>query len=136
MNNIYKEKANKYKYKYLKLKQELEGGWGMSDPIFPDQKKIEKLEKLLKSCSENELINMLNPDGTVKVEYIGQLNRYIRECGDYDHKNNKTEIYQMKEKYTPMSIVPSRENPNLSLIKNPRTGNNLSIREILFGKVK
>jgi len=27
MNDIYKHKAEKYKYKYLKLKQELEGGF-------------------------------------------------------------------------------------------------------------
>ena len=78
MNNIYKQKYEKYKYKYLKLKGELEGG--------------------VRLCSEEDLNDSLDK---------GKLSEYTERCtldkmkkmNDDEEKERKNAIQINKSKF-------------------------------------
>jgi len=67
MNDFYEQKARKYKYKYLKLKQEIEGGCG----ILYESKK-QKETRLIKEENEKEAVK--------KIEYAERNAEYAKQA--------------------------------------------------------
>jgi hypothetical protein len=96
MNDIYKKKAKKYKYKYLKLKQGYfaEGGWGKSfegcttNP--PKKFSPESLEKLRIVQDTNFYIYIPN----ININSFAGNKDYIGRLLSYNDYNNELQIYK------------------------------------------
>ena len=95
MNDIYEHKAKKYKYKYLKLKNELEGG------MFNNKEKKEKTVKILEKVIVNVKSFMIpifnnkhflgltySENGYVDDKSIEMIGRNLSERGREINKKN------------------------------------------------
>ena len=101
MNDIYEHKAKKYKYKYLKLKNELEGGiryldyFGNKDKI--KEKTVEILKKVIKDVIK-EITPRFNNNQFLGLTY--SENGYaIKTNTKYFTYNNIKDIKEMMKKY-------------------------------------
>jgi hypothetical protein len=87
MNDIYEQKAKKYKYKYLKLKDELEGG------MFNNKEKKEKIVKILDKVIldvKNFITPVFNKDKFLGLTYS--------EKGYVNDKSIKMEGINIKDR--------------------------------------
>jgi hypothetical protein len=100
MEDIYKQKAEKYKYKYLKLKQELEGGLIVdgcttSPPIYFDLEKIYVLQKDehlgrlndIEAAKNKILIKQDHPDNQTHINKFYDISSYIGKLMKYEEYN-------------------------------------------------
>jgi hypothetical protein len=102
MNDIYEHKAKKYKYKYLKLKNELEGGGVRYLDYFKKKDKIkEKTVEILKKTIKdviNEITPKFNNSQILGLTY--SENGYtIKTYTKFYTYNNITDIKKMMNKY-------------------------------------
>jgi hypothetical protein len=119
MNDIYKQKAEKYKYKYLKLKQELEGG----DEIIPCQYDLPLDFDISKLDFENKnKLNKLNINIDYPPNYINNYNNFIIN-------NNKGYFGQIFKYDNYFKILTNFKN-KLSMIKEFQTINKDYVQNI------
>jgi hypothetical protein len=94
MNNIYEQKANKYKYKYLKLKREIEGGFGSSKQTEYSTDYI----NCKKDCKKNNNISKFNINNLkYKLGYISpEFKECIEICNEEERIKNLPEEEKQK----------------------------------------
>ena len=97
MNDIYEHKAKKYKYKYLKLKNELEGGGLFDNKEKTKEKTVKILEKTIKDVIK-EITPRFNNNQFLGLTY--SENGYAIKTNTISFTyNNIEDIKKMMEKY-------------------------------------
>jgi hypothetical protein len=141
MNDIYQEKAKKYKYKYLELKRlkrsiELEGGYWLFDWEWP---KWLSTAPVNEKNEQNEQSVNINPERTRFKNLLESLQKKINEeliylykdnkiLGNIDNKiiNNDQIVFDMTK---PIYIIPKPENETLGGVTTDEVKN--KIKEIV-----
>jgi hypothetical protein len=130
MNNIYKQKAEKYEYKYLKLIRELEGGFlkacqqqTLNEAVAALKKGDSSLYNIYKEKCTSKIINDNN--AAAKLQYKADYTRIAQNMIDEANLENKKVQKEMEEinKKAEIDYQEARQNIQNKIQQNAEQNN-------------